>query len=160
MQFLKKRKALLAVCNGECRPLSAIPDEAFASGMLGVGYAIEPTDGRFYAPVDGKITSVSKTRHAYTILSSDGIDILVHIGVDTVRMGGKGFTSLVKEGDRVKAGSPIAEVDLAAIRARDLPTITAVLITDPREGEAFDFQYGKAVGGKDAVLARTDARKG
>ncbi len=162
MQLFNKPKSkdLLAVSTGECKPLSAIPDEAFASGMLGVGYAIEPSEGRFYAPVDGKIVSIAATRHAYTIEDRDGFDILVHIGVDTVQMDGEGFHPAVREGQSVKAGELLAEVELERILARGLPTISAVLITEPAVTGALSFRYGSCVGGRDAVMQCTGARKG
>ncbi len=162
MQFLKKTKTktLVAVCDGESQPITVIPDEAFSSGMLGAGYAIEPGNGRFVSPIDGTITSVAATGHAYTILDGDGLDILVHIGVDTVQMGGKGFTPQVKEGQRVRAGEPIAKVDLSLIREKELPTVTAVLITNPEQAGALEYRFGQCTAGKDAVMQCLGARKG
>ena len=84
MLFQKKEKLILAVADGEAVPLNEVPDEAFSSGILGVGFAIAPTSGTVYSPVSGKIESITETRHAYTILTDDGLDVLVHVGIDTV----------------------------------------------------------------------------
>lgn len=132
-------------------PLSDMPDEAFASGMLGVGYAIEPSKGCFYAPAGGRIESVADAYHAYTIVTDDGLDILVHIGVDTVRLNGEGFAPHVREGQRVGVGDLIAEAELANIRTHGLPTVTAVLVTNSERIERAEFRYG-TVKARDAVM--------
>ncbi len=152
MIFSKKQNCLLAVCTGKSVPLSEMADEAFSSGMLGVGYAMEPAEGSFYAPVSGIVESIPQSRHAYTIQSDTGLDILIHIGVDTVSMGGEGFEACVKEGQRVNAGELIAKADLARIRERGYPTTTAVLVTEPEKIEHIEFRFESAIGGKDAVM--------
>ena len=106
--FSNANKKILAVADGEVLPLSRVPDEVFSSGMLGEGFAVEPTAGTIYSPVNGTIGSVTETKHAYTVRSADGLDILIHIGVDTVKLGGEGIISLVEEGDEVKEGDVIA----------------------------------------------------
>lgn len=151
MLFSKKQICLPAVCTGKTVPLSSMPDEAFASGMLGVGYAIEPADGHFYSPVNGRVEAVSETKHAYTLISDEGLDILIHIGVDTVTLGGDGFVAEVKEGDRVRVGEPIALADLEQIRKKGLPTVTAVLVANPEKIEHTELKYG-AVSTRDAVM--------
>ena len=108
----KKKECLLAPCTGKTVPLSAVPDEVFAGGLLGEGIGIEPTDGKFFAPVDGIITSITDTNHALTLMSANGTDLLLHIGVDTVRLAGEGFCLHVALGDRIEAGQPIADVDI------------------------------------------------
>lgn len=143
MLFFKKKRSLCAVCNGRAMPLSETPDEAFASGMLGVGYAIEPRDGQICSPVDGVVESVAEAKHAYTLQSAEGLDVLVHIGVDTVGLGGEGFFPLVQAGDRVAAGEPIARADMELLRARGLCTYTVVLISNPERVEGLAFQYGE-----------------
>lgn len=152
--FKKKSKYLLAVCSGRSVPITEIPDEAFASGMLGVGYAMEPAGDHaiFYSPADGKVESITETGHAYTLLTDDGVDVLLHIGVDTVKMGGSGFEALVKTGQTVKAGDPLARADLARIREREFPTVTAVLITDPDKIKDIEYEFGEQTGGRDAVM--------
>lgn len=160
MSLFQKNHQLLAVCNGNAQSLANVPDEAFASEMLGKGFAIEPSDGIFYSPVDGKIESIAKTLHAYTILSHDGHDVLVHIGVDTVEMGGEGFTALVTEGQTVKAGDPLAKIDLAAIRQRGFSAITSVLLTDADTIERIEYRFGMVSGGSDTVMLYRNCKKG
>ena len=159
MLFGKKEIYLPTVCTGRAVPLSEMPDEAFSSGLLGVGYAIEPSDGQFYAPVTGKIESVAESKHAYTLTSDEGLEILIHIGVDTVSLHGEGFVPEVREGERVSVGEPLAHADLAFIRSHGLPTVTAVLIANPEKIENPRFKYG-AVSGRDAVMSFRLNKKG
>lgn len=146
-----KEKELLAVCDGISFEINKIPDEAFSSGMLGVGYGIEPSGSSFYSPVCGKIESIADTKHAYTITTDDGIDVLVHVGIDTVNLNGRGFASFVKVGQRVNPGDLIASVDLEAIRKTGLSTITAVLIANDDKVDKLSFNFGYVRGGSDAV---------
>ncbi|MGM9680207.1 MAG: PTS glucose transporter subunit IIA [Eubacteriales bacterium] len=154
MFFSKKPKksGLTAVCDGRCQPISDIPDEAFASEMLGNGIAIEPSGKMFYSPVDGKIENVAATGHAYSISTDDGLDILVHIGVDTVTLGGEGFSPAVSAGQRVSAGDRLAEVDIDLIKTRGYSAITAVLVTTPERITDIEYKYGTTVGGKSTVM--------
>ena len=160
MNLFQKSNSLLAVCNGNAQSLANVPDEAFASEMLGKGFAIEPSDGSFYAPVDGKIESIAKTLHAYTIHSRDGHDILIHIGVDTVEMGGEGFETLVKEGQEVKAGDPLVKADPSRIRQKGFSAITSVLVTDADAIERIEYRFGMVSGGKDTVMSYQNRKKG
>ena len=161
MSLFQKNHSLLAVCNGNAQSLANVPDEAFASEMLGKGFAIEPTDGIFYAPVDGRIESIAtKTLHAYTLHSHDGHDVLVHIGVDTVEMGGEGFEALVKEGQEVKAGDPLARVDPNVIRQKGFSAITSVLVTDADTIERIEYRFGIVSGGQDTVMTYRNCKKG
>lgn len=160
MFFSKKKVCVIAACAGRCLPMGEIPDEAFAQGLLGIGVGIEPTEGHFCAPVNGVIQSVADTGHAYTILSDEGLDLLVHIGVDTVSMKGEGFFPRVRTGDRVQIGDVIADADLDVIRERGLSTVTAVLITESERIENVEFQYGNVVGGIDAVMHFSIKKKG
>ncbi len=153
MMLFKKKREMLAVGSGKSIPLSEIPDEAFAGGMLGQGFGIEPSDGLVLSPIDGKLQSIAASKHAYTLLTKDGLDILVHVGIDTVTLGGKGFLPLAKEGDTVRAGQPLVRADLDLIRAQGLSTTIAVLITETDGIEDFSFRHGTVVGGKDVVMS-------
>ena len=102
-----KDTVLSACLNGTVVPLADVKDEAFASGALGDGIAIEPTDGELVAPADGEISSTFETHHAVGMTTADGAELLMHIGIDTVKLGGKHFTYLVNEGDKVKKGQPL-----------------------------------------------------
>ncbi len=150
--FSKQRGALLSVADGRAIPLSEVPDEAFSSGMLGTGFAVEPDKGTIYSPVDGRVEGVTDSRHAYSIRSDDGLDVLVHIGVDTVKLGGAGFLPLVSEGDRVSAGDAIARADLGVIRAAGCRTVTPVLIANGEGLEGVRFKLGSVTGGKSPVM--------
>ena len=145
-------KKLLAVADGQAVELGAVPDEAFSSGMLGNGFAVVPSAGTIYSPIDGKIQSITDTRHAYTIHSDDGLDILVHVGIDTVKLGGDGFISLVEPGDTVRAGDMIARADLKKIKSSGLSPITAVLIANHDDLTDYTFRLGQVRGGKSAVM--------
>ena len=129
-KFTNQSKTVLTPLQGKVLAQADIPDETFAQGILGPGCGIEPTGDTVYAPFDGTITQVASTLHAVGLTSEDGIEILVHVGMDTVEMNGKGFKALVKEGDKVKAGTPLLKVDLDAIRAAGHPTATAIIVTD------------------------------
>lgn len=119
-----------APVQGSLVPLAKVPDPAFAAGALGKGIGVEPADGRILAPVSGKIIAALGSGHAYGIRTDTGVEILVHIGVDTVSMKGEGFTPAVKKGDVVKAGELLASVDLAAIAAAGHPATIIVLVTN------------------------------
>ena len=160
MKFFKQNKHILSACDGKCAELSTIPDEAFSSGMLGQGVALFPTNGRFYSPVNGRIENIAESKHAYTILSDDGLELLLHIGVDTVELKGDGFSPLINEGDSVRAGDPIVDVDLQKIESHQRPTVTALLITNHEKIEIINQQYGEIKGGKDIVLSYRIVQKG
>ena len=134
-KFFGQSKTVLAPIRGKVLAQADIPDETFAQGILGPGCGIEPTGKTVYAPFDGTVNQVASTLHAVGLTSDDGIEILVHVGMDTVEMNGKGFKALVKEGDKVKAGTPLLKVDLDAIRAAGHPTATAIIVTDGADDE-------------------------
>ena len=152
MLFRKKENKLLAVADGNAVALSEVPDEAFASGLLGVGFAIEPTFGKILSPIDGTLQAISESRHAYTIQSEDGLDILVHIGIDTVELKGEGFVCHPCVGDTLRTGDPLATVDLDLLKKKGYPTVIPVLITNPDRLDKIDFTYGRVLGGKSEVV--------
>lgn len=129
-KFTNQSKTVLTPLQGKVLAQADIPDETFAQGILGPGCGIEPTGDTVYAPFDGTITQVASTLHAIGITSDDGIELLIHVGMDTVEMQGKGFTALVKEEQKVKAGTALLKVDLDAIRAANHPTTTAIIVTN------------------------------
>ena len=124
-----------AVAKGNAILMADIPDPAFSQGFVGFCCGIEPEDGKVYAPVDGVISQVPDTLHAVGMESS-GMELLVHCGVETVELKGKGFTMLVKEGQKVKKGDPVIIMDLETIKAAGCPTtiITAVTNSDDLGG--------------------------
>lgn len=115
---------------GRTVSLDEVGDKVFASRALGEGLGIEPTENRFTAPVSGKLVTVAKTGHAFGIRSEDGVEVLVHIGIDTVQLKGAGFDVAVAKGDEVRAGDLLATVDLAAVKEAGYPTTTIVTVTN------------------------------
>ena len=141
--------------SGTLVPLSEVPDETFASGVLGEGIAIEPSDGLFCSPVDGTVETIAETKHAIGFAADNGLEILVHVGLETVSLNGEGFEILVKEGGRVKAGQPVAKADLALIRERGLKTITSIVLTGGADDMELHCAEGIAAAGKTPVLTLT-----
>lgn len=113
---------------GDCHPLSKVNDPTFRDGLLGNGVAIQPSSGQIVAPADGKINSLFPSGHAVVLTTADGVEILIHIGLDTVNLNGEGFTSHVKEGDFVKKGDLLIEADLNLIKKEGYDTIIPVII--------------------------------
>ena len=129
-KFSGQKMTVLAPIDSTVIPLEQLPDETFATAILGPGCGLEPTGDMVYAPFDGTVTTIADTLHAVGLMSDDGIEVLIHVGMDTVEMNGKGFKALVKEGDKVKAGTPLLKVNLEAIRAAGHPTATALIVTN------------------------------
>lgn len=120
---------LCAPLNGEVKPLGEVDDPTFSQGILGQGVAIIPSEGRLYAPVDGTVSSVFETKHAIGIVTEGGAELLIHIGLDTVSLGGKYFEAKVKDGDRIKTGDLLIEFEMDEIK-KQYPIITPVLVTN------------------------------
>ncbi|WP_455114780.1 glucose PTS transporter subunit IIA [Rothia mucilaginosa] len=135
--------------------LADVKDPTFSSGALGAGTAVEPTEGKLYAPADGKITVAFPTGHAYGLRTEDGLDLLMHIGMDTVELDGKHFEPKVAKGDTVKRGDVIAEFDIPAIKAAGYPLATPMVITNAKKAAASveDVQVsGASVTNADSLL--------
>lgn len=124
-----KKATVFAPLNGEVKELSQVNDATFSEGILGQGVAIIPSEGKLYAPFDCTVASVFDTNHAINLETTDGVEMLIHIGLETVRLKGKHYTARVQDGDQVKAGDLLIEFDLAAI-AKDFETITPILVTN------------------------------
>ena len=129
-------KVIKSPMNGTVIPLSEVPDAVFSSEMLGKGFGVEPSEGKAYAPVDGEVTTVFDTKHALGLMSENGVELLIHIGMDTVKLNGRGFDVKVKAGDQVKAGDLLAEFDMDLIKSEGYPVTTAVVITNTDDCEA------------------------
>ena len=129
-KFAGEKMTVMAPIDGKVIPLEQIPDETFATAILGPGCGIEPTGDTVYAPFDGTVSQIATTLHAVGVTSNEGTELLIHVGMDTVDMKGQGFTALVKEGQKITAGTPLLKIDLDAIRAAGHPTATAIIVTD------------------------------
>ncbi len=153
--FLKgksKGNIIYSPCNGKVVPLSEVSDPTFAEKILGDGFAVIPSEGKIYAPADGEVTMVFDTLHAITITSTQGTELLIHIGLDTVTLKGEPFTAHVAAGDNVKKGDLLMDVDLDKIKAAGLEIITPVLICNTDEYTKIDLQKEGDVSLDDAVL--------
>ena len=147
-----KDTVLSACLNGTVVPLADVKDEAFASGVLGDGIAIEPSDGELVAPADGEISSIFETHHAVGMTTADGAELLMHIGIDTVKLGGKHFTYLVNEGDKVKKGQPLIRFDIEAIKAEGYPVTTPLIVCNTDDYAAVAAKASGTVKQGDALL--------
>lgn len=153
--FLKKKKdeyLLGAPAEGKAVPLSQVSDPTFGEGMLGDGVAIIPSQGKFYAPADGEVGMVFDTLHAVSLTADFGAEILIHVGLDTVKMKGDGFTGHVQAGDKVKKGDLILEVDLEKVKAAGYDIITPVLICNTDDYEKVEGLADKDVVPGDDVI--------
>ena len=143
-----------APLSGKTLPLEEMPDEVFSQHIMGDGLAIEPSEGIVVAPADAEVSAVmEESRHACGLTLSNGMELLIHVGIDTVEMNGDGFELFVKEGDHVHTGDPLIRFDMEKIRAAGHPTMTAVIVTD--EGNAQNIQYltgNQADAGKTPVI--------
>lgn len=147
------KDTVLAAClTGTVVPLAEVKDEAFASGALGDGIAIEPTDGELVAPADGEISSTFETHHAVGMTTVDGAELLMHIGIDTVKLGGKHFTYLVNEGDKVRKGQPLIRFDIEAIKAEGYPVTTPLIVCNTDDYAAVAAKASGTVKQGDALL--------
>ena len=137
---------------GEAVDISQVPDPTFSSGAMGNGIAIQPTDGKVCSPVNGTVDMMFDTGHAVTLVSDNGIEILIHVGLETVGLNGAPFQVKVQPGQKVKQGDILMIADLDAIKAAGLPTITPVLICNTDDYTTFNTTTGKAVTNADVVI--------
>ena len=148
----KGSNIILAPLTGKAVPLSEVPDPVFSDKVLGDGAAIIPADGKIVSPVNGEISTVAETGHAYGFTSEDGLEILVHVGLETVSLNGECFKVYGKEGDKVKAGDLVAEVDLAYLKEKEINPITPVLLCSDMEGKELQYTEGEVKAGESVIL--------
>lgn len=145
-------QVILAPLTGKAVPLSEVPDPVFSEKVLGGGVAIIPADGKIVSPVDGEISTVAETGHAYGFTSENGQEVLVHVGLETVSLNGECFKVYGKAGDKVKAGDLVAEVDLEYLKEKEINPITPVLICSDTEGKELQYIEGDVKAGESEVL--------
>lgn len=139
----KQEELIMSPLNGKVVPITEVPDPTFSEKMLGDGVAIIPTDGKLFSPVDGEVVQLFPTKHAIGIKTKQGLEILIHIGLDTVTMKGEGFKAYVKQGDTVKTGQPLIDFSLDLIEKKASSTITVVVITNFDKVEEMIPEYSE-----------------
>ncbi len=144
---------LFAPVNGKTIALENVPDKVFASKMMGEGMGFEYEGNTIYAPCDGKITLVANTLHAIGITSENGAEILIHIGLDTVNLNGNGFKKLINQGDKVKKGTPLIEIDRQFMKEQNINLITPMVVTNAANYEINVIDEGKDVTIEEEVIS-------
>lgn len=150
--FGKKYDLLCAPVAGNAVPISQVPDPTFAEEMLGKGIAVEPTEGKVYAPCDATVDLMFATGHAVSLVADCGAEVLIHVGLETVSLEGKHFTVHAASGDKVKKGDLLIEFDLEAIKAAGFNTITPMVVCNSDAYTTFNTHVGKAVTNADVVV--------
>jgi glucose PTS system EIICBA or EIICB component len=138
--------AISSPLTGELIPLSEVPDQVFSEKILGDGFAIIPTDGVVVSPIKGNVVQVFDTKHAITISNDEGVEVLIHFGIDTVTLQGKAFTAFVKSGDKVDAGTKLFKGDIEAIKSEGLSIVTPVIFTAPER--SFNVEKANVLAGE------------
>lgn len=142
---------IVAPVDGEVIELSNVCDEVFSSGVMGDGFAIIPTSKNIYSPVTGKVENAYKTGHAYTIVTDDGLDVLIHIGIDTVELGGECFEKKISSGECLKMGDILASVDINKILEKGFDPVCVVVISNSDKMHNVEINYGPCYAG-DTVM--------
>ncbi|SFV68931.1 PTS system, glucose-specific IIA component [hydrothermal vent metagenome] len=145
--FKRKVRDIHAPSDGEMLSLSEVNDEVFSTKMVGDGMAIIPISSKFTAPIEGVVSKIFSTNHAYSIKSDKDLEIMVHIGLDTVSLEGKGFTRIASEGDIVKVGDVIIEADLSYIASMGKDTITPIIILENSDVKNIDKNFSIVISG-------------
>lgn len=139
---------------GEIKPISEVPDAVFSEKMMGDGFAIIPEDGTIVSPVDGTIVNFFPTKHAIGIESDTGLEVLIHVGIDTVKLEGNGFEALIAQGDKVKAGQPLLQVDLDYVKNNATSIITPIVFTNLKAGQSIAIEKtGKVTSGEENIIS-------
>ena len=150
--FQNKKIEIASPVNGEIVPVTTVPDPVFSQEMVGRGVAIIPSDGKVYATCDGKLAVLFPTGHAYCIKSSDGAEVLIHIGIDTVKLQGNHFTIHGEQGNDVKKGDLIVEADLEAIKLAGFDVITPIIVSNHSDFSEFEKKEGTVSAGEAVIL--------
>lgn len=154
----KVEETFFAPLNGKLLNIEEVPDPVFAQKMMGDGLAIEPSEGKVVSPVKGEIIQVFPTKHAVGIRTEIGLELLIHIGLDTVNMKGEGFTTHVSEGTKVEVGSPLVTFDLDLVKEKAASTITPIVITNFDAVESFTKHSNDQVSAGQTEIASVKAK--
>ncbi|PHS32474.1 MAG: PTS N-acetylmuramic acid transporter subunit IIBC [Sulfurovum sp.] len=150
--FLKRKtREIKSPVDGQIVTLESVNDEVFSTKMAGDGVAIIPMSNVFTAPIDGIVTKIFSTNHAFSIKSTKDLEVMVHIGLDTVALGGKGFERIANEGDSVKAGDAIIRVDFAYVREHGKDIVTPIIILDESDVKSIDKHFS-VVKNQDVIM--------
>ncbi len=139
--------SIVAPVSGTCIPVQQVKDPAFAGEMLGKGVAIEPLEGRLYAPADCEVSAVADTKHALGLTLQNGAELLIHVGIDTTRLNGKYFKPQVKQGQKVKRGDLLLKFDLKKIEKQGYDTVVPIVVTNHDEFGALQCSIGEVATG-------------
>jgi glucose PTS system EIICBA or EIICB component len=156
LQTERNNEKFVAPITGEIKDITEVPDQVFSGKMMGDGFAIVPTEGTIVSPITGKVVNVFPTKHAIGLESKAGREVLIHIGIDTVKLEGKGFEALVKEGDQVEAGQPLLEVDLDYIKENAPSIMTPIVFTNLKEGQQVTIEKSGNVNRNDENIIKID----
>lgn len=159
MEEKKKDFEIFAPVKGKVIPIEEVPDDVFSQKIVGDGIAIKPYEGKIYSPIDGEVAAIVDSLHAYGIRAENGLEILVHFGLETVNLNGEGFTPCVKVGDKVKKGDLLSEVDLKFLEKNKINTITPVVISEGAENKNLKFNYGDAEEKQDVIIQISDNKE-
>lgn len=151
--FFKYKRALtlLAPCAGQRKLLEEVKDPVFSNGMMGKGFAVVPTDGEIFMPVNAKITNIFPTKHALGMETKQGVEILLHLGVDTVELQGEAFDILVEVGQELEAGTKIIQMDVPKVIAAGKETDVLVLLTNQEQIKKLTFHEKRTVAATEAI---------
>lgn len=148
----KKTIEIMSPLTGEAISIEQVPDQVFSTRMIGDGSAVVPSNGTVVAPCDGTVVQIFPTNHAIGLETEEGIELLVHIGIDTVELKGEGFTRLLEPGTKVTKGTPIVEVDLETLDFNNKSLVTPVIITNMDKIEKIQTVTGKTLAGETQIM--------
>ncbi|NLU10249.1 MAG: PTS glucose transporter subunit IIA [Tepidanaerobacter acetatoxydans] len=155
INFFKRNKyiEIIAPITGEIIPIEEVPDEVFSKKMIGDGLAIEPKEGKVVSPIDGKVATVFPTNHAIGLVTKEGLEILIHIGLDTVELNGEGFKRIISMGSPIKKGEILIEFDINLLRERGKSLITPIIITNMDKVKELKKNIEEVEMGKQTILS-------
>jgi len=152
MNDKKDEQTLYATQDGEIKTIEDISDSVFAMKALGDGICVCPTNGHVYAPMSGTLKVVADTKHAYGIVGEDGLEVMIHVGIDSVELNGKGITSYVSTGIEVEVGTILCIIDVEIFKSNNISTETAVVVTNKDDFEINHKYLGSAIAGETPIF--------